>query len=107
MSIYKMQGVVRGATQFAGNIDGEAIDANSIFVDTELNPEHGGYGSRTAPKRCLNKEVVDKIKHNPFPFVAEITLQEMATKGKETLIVTEIRPLKMGDGSTPAKQANA
>lgn len=103
MSIYKMQGVVRGATQFAGNIDGEAIEANSIFVDTELNPAQGGYGTRTAPKRCLNKEVVDKIKHNPFPFTAEITLQEMATKGKEQLIVTEIRPLKMGDGSALVK----
>lgn len=95
--IFKSQCVVRGATQFAGNIDGESIEAHSIFIDVELNPKQGGFGSRTAAKRCVDGGVIDRVKHNPFPFIAEVTFQELATRGKESMFVTEIKPIKMGD----------
>jgi len=93
--IFTSKCVVRGVTQFAGNIDGEDIEANTAFIDVELDSKHGGYGSRTAPKRCKDKDVIDRIKHNPFPFIAEVTFQELATKGKETMVITEIKPLSM------------
>lgn len=99
--------VVRGATQFAGNIDGEAIEANTVFIDVELDSKHG-YGYRTAPKRAESKEVIDRIKHNPFPMIAEVTFKETASKGKEQMVITEIKPLsflKTQDTPIPAKAA--
>lgn len=106
--IFTSKCIIRGVTQFDGNIDGEAIQANTAFIDAELDAKHGGYGSRTAPKRCKDKEVIDRIKHNPFPMVAEVTFQELATKGKESMVITDIKPisfLKTVDQTIPAKAA--
>jgi len=105
--IFTSKCVVRGVTQFAGNIDGEAIEANTAFIDVEFDPKQG-YGSRTAPKRCLDKTVIDKIKHNPFPMIAEVTFQELASTGKERMVITEIKPLsflRTQDQPIPAKAA--
>jgi hypothetical protein len=98
---FKALATITGATQFAGNIDGENIEANTIFVVVDLNPKQGGYGTRTEPKRCASPELLNSIKHNPFPFDAELELEELATKGKTQMMVTAIRPV----GRTPAKAA--
>lgn len=103
--IFTSKCVVRGAILHEWKIDGEVIPANTIFIDVELDPATGGYGSRTTKKKCLDASVIEKIKHNPFPFIAEATFQELATSGKETMVVTDIKPIKMGDESRPQKVA--
>lgn len=95
--IFKSQAVVRGAITFEWKIDGESIPANSLFVDVDLDSKTGGYGGRTKAMKCLDAGVIEKIKHNPFPFVAELTITELATANKERMVVTDIKPIKMGD----------
>lgn len=84
--------IITGASQFKGEIDGEQIDANSIFVMTKMNARQGGLGDRTVDKRAANAGIVDGLKGLSFPVVAEVDFEEEATKGKVAMIVTAIRP---------------
>jgi hypothetical protein len=89
------KGVVRGATMVAFTNDaGELIEGNSLFVDVQLEAKRGGFGSRTEPMRCVDKSVVERIKHLPFPFEAEFAMEQQATKGKTTLVIVECKPLQ-------------
>jgi hypothetical protein len=89
---YKADGVVTGFTKFKGNIDGQDIDANTVFVEVAIGTM--GKGTRTVARKCVNEEVIRKIEHLPFPIQAEIVLEEQATAKKEQLVVLEIRPVK-------------
>jgi hypothetical protein len=89
---YKADGVVTGFTKFKGNIDGQDIDANTVFVEVAIGTM--GKGTRTVARKCVNEDVIRKIEHLPFPIQAEIVLEEQATAKKEQLVVLEIRPVK-------------
>jgi hypothetical protein len=89
---YKADGVVTGFTKFKGNIDGQEIDANTVFVEVSIGTM--GKGTRTVARKCASEDVIKKIEHLPFPMQAEIVLEEQATAKKEQLVVLEIRPVK-------------
>jgi hypothetical protein len=89
---FTAEGVVTGFTQFKGTIDGDAIDANSLFVMVDLNPAQGGKGQRTEAKRCKDAQVVERIKHLTFPCVCALEMEELATKGKTQLTVIDCKP---------------
>lgn len=89
---YTAQGVVTGFTKFKGDIDGQAIDANTVFIEVSIGQM--GKGTRTVARKCLSEDVIKKVEHLPFPIQAEIVLEEQATAKKEQLVVLEIRPLR-------------
>lgn len=89
---YKAEGVVTGFTKFKGPIDGQEIEANTVFIEVSIGQM--GKGTRTVARKCISEEVIKKIEHLPFPIHAEISLEEQATKNKEQLVVLEIRPLR-------------
>ncbi len=88
-------GVVRGATMVAfQNDEGETVEGNSLFVDVEMNSKYGGFGSRTEAMRCKDKSVIERIKSIPFPFDAVFELEQLATKGKVTVVVVDCKPAR-------------
>lgn len=89
---YAAKGVVTGFTKFKGAIDGQDIEANTVFIEISIGTM--GKGTRTVARKCVDENVIKKIEHLPFPIHADITLEEQATKNKEQLVVLEIKPLQ-------------
>lgn len=91
---FKVQEVVRGISNETYNIDGQAIKVMVAHIDVALSEDVGGKGFRTNAMRVLGDEVLTSIKHNAFPMVAELDIEEKATKGKTYLEIQHIKPLK-------------
>jgi hypothetical protein len=88
-----VKAVVRGATRFDNKIDGELVQSATIFTDVSLDKNGEGWGSRTEPMPCASLDVVDKIKATPFPFEAELEIEQRATKKATRLVVIDCKPL--------------
>lgn len=93
---------IRGAKLFRGNLDGKDIDSGKIFVDTELKGENS-FGICTTEYKCEGSKLIDQIKHNPFPFIAEVAMQQLSNGKVTTTVVTAIKPLQ-AERSKPAAQ---
>lgn len=91
---FTTQEIVRGATRFAGDINGEKFESGTVFLDVNLDSDGKGWGFRTEPFRCIDLAVVDRIKHLPFPFTAQLQIEQRATKGKTSLVVIDVKPLE-------------
>lgn len=91
---FKATEVVRGATRFEGKIDGNEMKSATIFVDVSLDQEGRGFGYRTEAMKCLDLGVVDKIKALPFPFKAELEIEQKATKNSTALVVIDVKPIR-------------
>lgn len=83
---------IRGAKLFRGNIDGKDLDSGKIYTDVELKGEHA-FGVCTQELKCEGSKLIDQIKHNPFPFIAEIGMQELSNGKTTTKVVTSIKPM--------------
>lgn len=87
----KARVVIRGAKVFKGNIDGKDMDSGKIFTDIDLKGE-SSWGTCTQELKCSNSQVVEAIKHNQFPFEAELDIT-MESNGKTmSQVVTSIKP---------------
>lgn len=84
---------IRGAKLFRGNIDGKDLDSGKIYVDVELKGETS-WGTCTQEYKCEGSKLIDNIKHNPFPFIAECTMQELSNGKTTTKVITGIKPLQ-------------
>jgi len=84
---------IRGAKLFRGNIDGKDLDSGKIYVDVELKGENS-FGVCTNELKCEGSKLIEQIKHNPFPFIAEIGMQEMSNGKTTSKVVTSIKPLQ-------------
>lgn len=91
---FKAQEVVRGISNETYNIDGQSILVQVAHVDVALSTDIGGKGFRTNPMRVESSEVLTAIQHNNFPMLAELDIEEKATKGKTYLSIQSIKPLK-------------
>jgi len=91
--IYNAEGIVTGFTKFKGPIDGQEVEANTVFIEVSIGQM--GKGTRTVARKCVDEAVIKKIEHLPFPIHADIKLEEQATKNKESLVVLEIKPRAM------------
>ena len=89
---FTAKAVVTGFTKFKGDIDGEKIEANTVFVEVSIGSM--GKGTRTAARKCATEEVIKRIEHLPFPMEAELILEEQATAKKEQMVVLEIKPIQ-------------
>ncbi|CBJ43110.1 hypothetical protein [Ralstonia solanacearum] len=86
---------IRGAKKWVGNLEGKQLDTGTIYTDVELRGEDSK-GVCTQPLKCESSKVVESIIHNPFPFIAEISMIETSNgkdKGDQK-IVTSIKPLQ-------------
>jgi len=89
----KAKVTIRGAKVFKGNIDGKDMDSGKIFTDIDLKGETS-WGVCTQEIKCSSSAVVEAIKHNTFPFIAEVDIL-MESNGKVTSqLVTLIKPLQ-------------
>lgn len=93
---------VLGASFFTGDIDGTMMNSGTLYTQVDLDPKHNGKGMRTEPKRVKDSETVKKVMHMPFPFEADLVLEEVATKGKISQVVVEIVPVQL---QKPSKAA--
>jgi hypothetical protein len=84
---------VRGAKLFRGNLDGKDIDSGKLFTDVELKGENS-WGTCTQELKAEGSALIESIKHNPFPFIAELTII-MESNGKiTTQKVVGVKPLQ-------------
>lgn len=86
--------IVRGVTRFHDTIDGKEIKSAFVFVDVSLDKEGRGWGHRTNEMKCKDLAVIDAIKQNPFPFEAELEIEQIAGRKTAELVVVGIKPLK-------------
>jgi hypothetical protein len=93
--IFKAQEVVRGISNMSWNIDGQVAQVKCAHVDVKLDSEQGGKGCRTDAMPVLNPGILDAIKHNNFPMLAELEIEQLATKGKTRLVIVGITPLQV------------
>ncbi len=84
---------IRGAKYFRGNVDGKDLDSGKIFVDVTLKGETS-FGVCTDEIKCTDSKLIESIKHNPFPFIAEIGLEEMSNGRTTSKVCTSIKPLQ-------------
>lgn len=84
---------IRGAKYFRGNVDGKDLDSGKIFVDVQLKGETS-FGVCTDEIKCTDSKLIESIKHNPFPFIAEIGLEEMSNGRTTSKVCTSIKPLQ-------------
>lgn len=91
----KAQATVRGAKMFKGSMDdGKHIDSGKLFVEVVLKESDNAFGMCTEPMKCKDSSVVESIKHNPFPFIAELDIDMVSgSKGMEQVIVA-VRPIQ-------------
>src|SRR5438046_7665627 len=92
---------IRGAKWFRGNLDSKDIDSGKIFTDVELKGETS-FGTCTQELKCIDSKLIESIKHNPFPFIAEIGIQEMSNGKVSTKVVTSIKPMQAVKEETKA-----
>lgn len=100
----KAQATVRGAKMFKGSMDdGKQIDSGKLFVEVVLKESDNAFGMCTEPMKCKDSSVVESIKHNPFPFIAELDIDMVSgSKGMEQVIVA-VRPVQAIKSPAPAK----
>jgi hypothetical protein len=74
---------VCGAKCFNGDVEGKKYDSTTLFVEMDLS-ERGGnaVGKNTVEMKFGKSDEFEKMKHLPFPLVAELTLN-LTTKGYE------------------------
>lgn len=84
---------IRGAKFFRGNIDGKDLDSGKIFVDVELKGETS-FGICTQELKCEGSNLIEGIKHNTFPFIAELTMIEESNGKTSTKKVIAIKPMQ-------------
>lgn len=84
---------IRGAKFYRGNIDGSDIDSGKIFTDVELKGETS-WGVCTQELKCEGSKLIESIAHNPFPFIAELTMIEESNGKVSSKKVIGIKPLQ-------------
>jgi len=84
---------IRGAKLFRGNLDGKDIDSGKVFIDVELKGENS-WGICTQEMKCEGSKLIENIKHNPFPFIAEVTMLQQSNGKTSTQLITAIKPMQ-------------
>lgn len=98
----KARVTIRGAKLFRGNLDGKDIDSGKIFTDVELKGETA-WGVCTQEMKCEGSKLIETIKHNTFPFIAEVDMLQQSNGKTTTLLVTGIKPLQREAAGASAK----
>lgn len=102
--LVKAEATVRGAKMFKGAMDdGKNIDSGKLFVEVVLKASDNAFGMCTEPMKCKDSSVIESIKHNPFPFIAELDIDMVSgSKGMEQVVLA-VRPLQAIKAGAGAK----
>lgn len=95
---------IRGAKTWVGAMEGKNLDTGKIYVDVQLKGETS-WGVCTDEIKCTDSKVITAISHNSFPFIAEITLEELSNGKTTTKVCTAIRPLQREEKLAEKKAA--
>jgi hypothetical protein len=94
---------IRGAKLFRGNLDGKDIDSGKIFTDVDLSGENA-WGVCTQEMKCESSKLIEAIKHNTFPFIAEVGIVQKSSGKTSSMVVVSIKPLQR-EAAKPAAAA--
>jgi len=84
---------VTGASEYKfANDSGENVEGYHVFVEVDMSAEQGCYGNRTQSYRST-KSIVESLKGGLFPFDAELSLRQTATRGKTQMEVIGVKRL--------------
>lgn len=97
--------VVRGFSNKAYQMDNGTAVVKCIYIDVQLDAEHGGKGTRTDAMVVESPDVIRAIEHNAFPMLAELEVEQRATKGKVQLVCTGIKPIHAANDGGARKAA--
>ena len=76
---------VLGCKGFKGQVEGTNYDSTTLYVEMDVSEKNGTeVGFNAANMKFGKEEEFQKIKHLPFPIMAELEI-ELTTKGPECL----------------------
>lgn len=93
---YITKELVMGAKSFKGTIEGRSFDSTTIFCQTKLDESQGNAKGFTGASYVWGSaENYDKIKHLPFPFEAELTMETVTSGNKVRQVCVGFKPLSL------------
>lgn len=95
---------IRGAKKFKGQMDdGKQIDSGKLFVEVALKASDNAFGMCTEAMKCKDSSIVDAIKDQTFPFLADMTIEMVSgSKGMEQTVIS-VTPVRSIKQSAPDK----
>ena len=92
---FKSNAKVTGATFFNDTIEGQKHDFTKIYIEMSLDDSRGtAKGFATQSMNWGTSDEYQKIKHLPFPFEAELTIELVTTGKSQKQRVVALRPLR-------------
>lgn len=90
---------VSGMKKFKDTVEGKEYDTTKLFIKTDLDSSQGNaMGFATVEYQFNDSGEFDKLKHLPFPFEADITIELVTTGKVQKQRVKSIKPLAMVPG---------
>jgi len=87
--------VIKGAGFFVGEVEGTKHDTGQLFIEEPFDPSKENYfGFRTVEYKCQNSDIPKSVKYLQFPITAEVTMEIVATKRGQAIVVTNIKPIE-------------
>lgn len=83
---------IRGAKKFKGQMDdGKQIDSGKVFVEVALKASDNAFGMCTEAMKCKDSSIVDAIKDQTFPFIADMVIEMVSgSKGMEQTVISVV-----------------
>lgn len=93
---YTTRELILGAKSFKGMIEGRNFDSTTIYVQTRMDDSQGtAKGFAGASYQWGGAENFERIKHLPFPFEAELTMETVTSGNKQKQICTGFKPTQL------------
>jgi hypothetical protein len=90
---WNKQLIIKGVAFFDGVIDGKEIKSGSVFIEEQLDESNKtAKGFRTVEYKTT-PDVVKRVIANEFPINADVTFGMKVTKGGNTVLVEDIKPI--------------
>lgn len=89
-----MKTEILGMKKSKGTLDnGTAYDTTKVYIKTRFSENENQRGFGVAEYKIGDSREFDKYKHLPFPFIAEVEMEQV-TNGKATVtVVTSLIPV--------------
>lgn len=101
-----IKAIIKGAGFFVGEVEGVSHDTGQVFIEEPFDASKPNYkGFRTVEYKCLDSTVVKPVMHLEFPITAEVDMEMSATKRGSQVIVHQVKPIGLADGTPAANQA--
>jgi len=92
---FNTQAKIMGAKKFNDTIDGQHHDFTKLFIETELDESRdNAVGFAHSEYNFGTSAEYDKLKHLPFPFLADLTIELSTTGKRETKRVIALKPVQ-------------